>query len=885
MKIDPEWLRQQIETYENQEQACYKEYEKLLKSFLTRAQKKYAPLGFVQARSKATASFAEKCIRKYGQYKDPVHDLTDLCGARIISLSAEEADSICAFIKRYCIVNEDKSEDKIELLDTSEFGYRSVHFIVKIDESMLHDLEPPLTDEEKSWLQKVNEGPDGTVHHRFAEIQVRSLLQHVWADTVHDRLYKTKVKIPAEYAREASRLAAQLESIEDAFSDLRRNIDAYEINYGADMSSAGRQNELNTLISLLEQETLAEKDRASAALRFARMAKAEGDRWSEIIEQLEPFVGDGAAPALRIEYGFALCKSAEGNLDSADFRRGQDILGTVAEDEAKGSGKLRALALSLLAWSSQKAHDVAAREHYHQAHLADPSNPYHFVGFLDAEAQVRGDSDFITLLQPQIDVAMARCKEHIRVGIELPFAYFGLGKLGLLCGRYDQAMLSYAQAICNSDNEYLIEEELQSVASLQNRLTKADPELSRALEHVRRLLALGRVAKLLARSRAEGDDELRQAAARAFATDADGAEALSVVRSFAEGELAAPVFVLAGAADERYLNIGLCEDYLATALKGFNGTIFSGGTSSGLPGVVGRIASGLGGERARNYRLYGYCCAKIPEGVVEDEGYDEVIRTKALDMGSEYQFSILEPLQNWIDILAAGIEPWQVRLLGINGGPISEFEYYLALALGGTVGLAEESGRSASALIGQDPWWDEEQLLVLPWDEMTMRAFFQIEDPAEWTPDDLASAAQMIHANYEQQNNTVAWSQLSEDLKMSNFHQAAFAINILGAAGFTVRKLQEGEESPPPVDLSQYFADDKPTLQKLAEMEHGRWNVERLMQGWRYGPRKDSARKVSPYIIAWQHLSDEIKQYDIDAIENLPAVLHAAGYVVEKVEE
>ena len=137
--------------------------------------------------------------------------------------------------------------------------------------------------------------------------------------------------------------------------------------------------------------------------------------------------------------------------------------------------------------------------------------------------------------------------------------------------------------------------------------------------------------------------------------------------------------------------------------------------------------------------------------------------------------------------------PRDVRVLGINGGEIAKFEYYLGLALGATVGLVESSRRSASLLLEEDPWWEETQLLRLPEDAMTIRAFLAVE-PGSWGQQDpgiqmpnLEKAARRIHENH-QRSSLEDWDSLREDFRRSNLHQAAYSVNILQAAGLKIRR-------------------------------------------------------------------------------------------------
>jgi hypothetical protein len=58
----------------------------------------------------------------------------------------------------------------------------------------------------------------------------------------------------------------------------------------------------------------------------------------------------------------------------------------------------------------------------------------------------------------------------------------------------------------------------------------------------------------------------------------------------------------------------------------------------------------------------------------------------------------------------------------------------------------------------------------------------------------------------------------------------------------------------------------------LAEMEHARWNVERLLGGWKLGD-KDITKKISPYLVPWSELPENVKECDRDAIREIPRFL------------
>ena len=69
----------------------------------------------------------------------------------------------------------------------------------------------------------------------------------------------------------------------------------------------------------------------------------------------------------------------------------------------------------------------------------------------------------------------------------------------------------------------------------------------------------------------------------------------------------------------------------------------------------------------------------------------------------------------------------------------------------------------------------------------------------------------------------------------------------------------------------------------MAELEHGRWNIERLRDKWRYGPVKDEERKLHPCLVSWLKLKDGddgVKKYDRNSVCAFPAILAKAGLEV-----
>lgn len=60
------------------------------------------------------------------------------------------------------------------------------------------------------------------------EIQIRSVLQHAWAEIEHDLGYKSEITIPKNIRRNFSRLAGMLEIADKEFQEIRESLTTYK---------------------------------------------------------------------------------------------------------------------------------------------------------------------------------------------------------------------------------------------------------------------------------------------------------------------------------------------------------------------------------------------------------------------------------------------------------------------------------------------------------------------------------------------------------------------------------------------------------------------------------------------------------------------------------
>ena len=106
--------------------------------------------------------------------------------------------------------------------------------------------------------------------------------------------------------------------------------------------------------------------------------------------------------------------------------------------------------------------------------------------------------------------------------------------------------------------------------------------------------------------------------------------------------------------------------------------------------------------------------------------------------------------------------------------------------------------------------------------------------------------------------------------------EADHNIEKLRQIGCTVHEVTDRE-----IEIVEFTEEE---LEFLAQLEHGRWNVERLSTGWKWGATKDEARKISPYLIPWEELPEHVKEWDRKAVRAIPEVLREAKMEIRRQE-
>ena len=162
----------------------------------------------IEAREKSIDSFGEKASLPSTtnphllKYRDPLKEISDLAGVRIITFFPRTIDDVDKIIISEFEVLE--KNDKSDILrEEGKFGYQSVHYIVRLRSARI--ILPEYFHYE------------GLV----AEIQVRTILQHAWAEIEHDIRYKSVEIIPTEIHRRFISLAGLIEIADREFQAIQ----------------------------------------------------------------------------------------------------------------------------------------------------------------------------------------------------------------------------------------------------------------------------------------------------------------------------------------------------------------------------------------------------------------------------------------------------------------------------------------------------------------------------------------------------------------------------------------------------------------------------------------------------------------------------------------
>lgn len=191
---------------------------------------KAAAIKFLQIppkpRVKETDSFLEKAlVRK--RKSDPLNEITDQVGVRFVVLLLEDIDRIGKIVESgpwHAQKDRDFQQERLEKADY--FAYQSDHFVIRTN-------------------SEVNFGGTTIPTGLPCEIQIRTILQHAYAEMAHNSSYKPPIKLPENDQKHINRSLAKgsalIEMTDDVFGEIKKRLRDYNESVTALLS---RSNEL-----------------------------------------------------------------------------------------------------------------------------------------------------------------------------------------------------------------------------------------------------------------------------------------------------------------------------------------------------------------------------------------------------------------------------------------------------------------------------------------------------------------------------------------------------------------------------------------------------------------------------------------------------------------
>ena len=157
----------------------------------------------ISVRAKTIHRFGKKAEKKSEdgklKYDDPINQIQDQIGARIVVRYLEDVDRVSKAVERYYR----PIERRLVVPDSEDaFGYEGKHYVFFIPTAALP------TDAERNFP-------------KFFELQIKTLFQHAWSEAEHDLRYKAgKKPLTPEERRKVFFTAAQAWGADQIFQEL-----------------------------------------------------------------------------------------------------------------------------------------------------------------------------------------------------------------------------------------------------------------------------------------------------------------------------------------------------------------------------------------------------------------------------------------------------------------------------------------------------------------------------------------------------------------------------------------------------------------------------------------------------------------------------------------
>lgn len=174
-----------------------------------------------EPRVKETNSFIEKALYRNKPYQNPIEDITDKVGVRFVVLDLQDIKTVqsCIVLNDGWSNSKDRDFDDEIILKPELFTYKSIHYILRCKDDIIYNGI------------KIEAGTP-------CEVQVRTLLQHAYAELFHDAQYKKVEEIPPDIKRKIARSMALIEASDELFEEVKMLLDERNEVFKTFISSA-----------------------------------------------------------------------------------------------------------------------------------------------------------------------------------------------------------------------------------------------------------------------------------------------------------------------------------------------------------------------------------------------------------------------------------------------------------------------------------------------------------------------------------------------------------------------------------------------------------------------------------------------------------------------
>lgn len=231
---------------------------------------------------------SEEALTKKIAYKDKytdISEITDVVACRVITLFENDVDLFFEQIKDNFEVLEYNDKRKKNYLERIDFGYNSLHLLVKF------------TDERCQLIEYAD------YKDMVFELQIRTTLQHSWAEIEHGLGYKSQYEIPKQIRRKLTRLSATLELLDEEFVEIAKEVDEYnngivhiekvlktDINVNSLIQYVNTSPRVNDILEKLHDEYQFKFERDSELISQVRLIQRFNFLGYNYINELDDFV-------------------------------------------------------------------------------------------------------------------------------------------------------------------------------------------------------------------------------------------------------------------------------------------------------------------------------------------------------------------------------------------------------------------------------------------------------------------------------------------------------------------------------------------------------------------------------------------------------------------